>query len=80
MRVTAMRTSAMRSADNVYYLPSKRNRAVAITRVSQQRGYEFLKAGFYVTGGALIGFALAKLPALSAAVAAVLSTLPQHVV
>jgi hypothetical protein len=75
-----MRTSGMRSTDNVYYLPSKRKRAVAMTRVAQQRGTEFLKAGFYVTGGALIGFMLAKLPALSAGLAAVLGTVPQHVV
>ncbi|HEX3938941.1 MAG TPA: hypothetical protein VHX43_15665 [Xanthobacteraceae bacterium] len=75
-----MRTSAMRSADNVYYLPSKRKRSATMTRHVRERGAEFLKAGVYVTGGALIGFVLAKLPALSAILAAVLNTLPQHVV
>ena len=75
-----MQTSAMRSTDNVYYLPGKRKRTIGHSRVAQQRGTEFLKAGFYVTGGALIGFMLAKLPALSAVLAAVLRTLPQHVV
>jgi hypothetical protein len=70
----------MRSADNVYYLPRRPKHAVAIVRVAQQRGYEFLKAGFYLTGGALIGFALAKLPVLCAALADVFYTLPQHVV
>ena len=50
-----------------------------MARMSQQRGFEFLKAGFYVTGGALIGFALAKLPALTATLTAMLGNLPPHV-
>ena len=73
-----MRTSTMRSTSNVYYLPKKARQAVAMARIQQHRSYEFLKAGFYLTGGALIGFALAKLPALSAALAAIIGALPQN--
>ncbi|MFZ1922876.1 MAG: hypothetical protein WBD53_16170 [Xanthobacteraceae bacterium] len=51
-----------------------------MARIAQQRGFEFLKARFYVTGDALIGVALAKLPALTAALTAMLGNLPPHVI
>ncbi|HTZ04082.1 MAG TPA: hypothetical protein VMC05_17245 [Xanthobacteraceae bacterium] len=73
-----MRTNLMRSTDNVYYLPRRPRRAVAAARIAQQRGHEFLKAGFYMTGGAVIGFMLAKSAGLSAALTAVVTSLPPH--
>jgi hypothetical protein len=72
-----MRANVMRTEDNVYYLRDRSPRAVAVTRL-QERSHEFLKAGFYVTGGAIIGFALANLPALSGALLTALRVLPPH--
>jgi hypothetical protein len=73
-----MRTNAMRSDDNVYYLRDRSPHAIAVTRMQEQRRHEILKAGFYVTGGAIIGFALANLPALSGALLTALNILPSH--
>ena len=75
MQTDVMRTRATRSTDNVYYLPRRSRHAALMARIARQRGYECLKAGFYVTGGTLIGFALANLPALFAAT---LNVLPLH--
>jgi hypothetical protein len=78
MRANVIRTTAMQSADNVYYLPKKTIHAMA--RIQQQRSYEFLKAGFYVSGGVLIGFALANLPALSGVLLKALDILSPHTI
>jgi len=75
-----MRTNAVRTEDNVYYLPNRRNRAVAMARIQESGGNDFLKVSFYVIGGALIGFALANLPALSGALLTALNILPPHVI
>lgn len=75
-----MRTNVMRTEDNVYYLPNRRARAVAMARIQESGSHEFLKTGFYVMGGALIGFALANLPALSGALMTALNILPPHVI
>lgn len=74
-----MRANVMRTEDNVYYLRDRSPRAVAVARM-QERSHEFLKAGFYVTGGAVIGFALANLPILSGALLAALHILPPHLI
>jgi len=74
MQTNVVRTNVMRTEDNVYYLPAKSTRAAAQT---QELRYEFLKAGFYVTGGALIGFGLANFPALSTALLTALNILPR---
>jgi hypothetical protein len=80
MRANVIRTTAMQSADNVYYLPKKTIHAMAMARIQQQRSYEFLKAGFYVSGGVLIGFALANLPALSGVLLKALDILSPHTI
>lgn len=74
-----MRANVMRTEDNVYYLRDRSPRAIAVARV-QERSHEFLKAGFYLTGGAVIGFALANLPALSGALLTALHILPPHLI
>jgi len=76
-----MRTNVKRTEDNVYYLRNRpRADTVAVARMQDQRSHEFLKIGFYVIGGALIGFALANLPALSGALLTALNILPAHVI
>lgn len=74
-----MRSNVMRTEDNVYYLRDRSQRAMAVTRV-QERSHEFFKAGFYLSGGAIIGFALANLPALSGALLTALHILPPHLI
>ncbi len=75
-----MRTNVMRTEDNVYYLRNRPARAVAMTRIQDERSHEVLKTGLYVIGGALIGFALANLPALSGTLLTALNILPPHLI
>ncbi len=77
IRTNVLRTNVTRTEDSVYYLPAKSARAAAQT---QELRYELLKAGFYVTGGALIGFGLANFPAFSTALLTALNILPPHVI
>jgi hypothetical protein len=74
-----MRTNVIRTEDNVYYLRERPACTIAMAR-QEQRTDKFLKAGFYVIGGALIGFALANLPALSGALLTALNILPPHLI
>ncbi len=80
MGVKTMRTNVMRTEDNVYYLRDRPARSIAMARMQEQRSHEFLKTGFYVIGGALIGFALANLPAVSGALLTALNILPPHLI
>jgi hypothetical protein len=73
-----MRTNAVRTENNVYYLPRPSARSAAIARLQDQSSRKFLTAGFYVITGGLIGLALANLPALSAAMVTVLNGLPRY--
>ncbi len=70
----------MRSEDNVYYLRVKPARAIAAARAQKQSSQEFLRTGFYIVAGALVGLALANLPSLSGALLTALDILPAHLI
>jgi len=73
-----MRSDAMRTESNVYYLRDRRARTIAIAQVQRQAGPEFLRAGFFVAAGTLLGLALSNLPSLSGAILTALNVLPTH--
>lgn len=73
-----MRTNAARTEDNVYYLHRPAARSAAIARLQEQSSRKFVMAGFYLIAGALVGLALANLPALSGAALSVVKVLPPH--
>jgi len=70
----------MRSEDNVYYLRRQPRRTIAVARVQKQPSHEFLKTGFYIVAGTLVGFGLANLPNLSTAILTALNILPTHLI
>lgn len=70
----------MRSEDNVYYLRVRPVRVVAATRAQKQPAQEFLRTGFYIVAGALLGLGLANLPSLSGAFLTALNILPSHLI
>ena len=72
-----MRTNVMRSEDNVYYLTRPQARVSAVSLAQNKRARQFLMIGSSVMVGALIGYGLANLPALWAAISTVLH-LPMH--
>lgn len=70
----------MRSQNNVYYLHRRPARAIAVAQVQKRPSHDFLMTGFYLVTGALVGFGLANLPALSGAILTALNVLPAHVI
>ncbi|MGA2895032.1 MAG: hypothetical protein ABSE22_19365 [Xanthobacteraceae bacterium] len=72
-----MRSNVKRSEDNVYYLVRPQTRVPAVSLAQNKRARQILVIGSSILAGALLGFGLANLPALSAAIATVLH-LPMH--
>ena len=70
----------MRSDSNVYYLERRRARAIAVARVQKRPSREFLTTGFFIVTGAVLGFGLANLPTLSAALTMALPIVPAHLI
>ncbi|HYA05010.1 MAG TPA: hypothetical protein VEF90_03890 [Xanthobacteraceae bacterium] len=70
----------MRSDSNVYYLERKPARAIAVARVYKRPSREFVTTGFYIVSGAVLGFGLANLPTLSAALMTALHIVPAHLI
>lgn len=66
----------MQSQNNVYYLRLKPARSMAAVRGRSQPSHEFLKSGFYIVAGALVGLGLANLSAVTAAILTALNVLP----
>ena len=67
-----MRSNVMRSEDNVYYLPRRQARVLAVSLTQTRRSRQFMVIGFSIVAGALIGLGLANLSALSGAISTVL--------